>query len=537
MSDTRAFRAFEENVERRDIDHVAARGIENGKDVSAVQRTWKSWFWDSWDKGPEERKLVFKTDCTLLLFACLGTFVKYLDRVNLTYAFVSGMEEELNFYGNQVVNATSFYTMCSCLALWPMQLIMTRVSPRYFVPFIELGWALATFGQSQMHTASQLYALRSLIGIFESAHFSCMCYLFGAWYQKNELGRRIGILNACTAIGPMFAGYLQAAAYEHLDGVRGLSGWRWLFIVDGVIGLGVLIPQFFLFPDVPARQGPDFVFTERDIELARDRNPVEGRVKQGRITWTQVKRWFATPEIWALWFISACNSIGFYPSTAMPYWFKAWNTRIPGSYSVAQIDNYSTTLYGMDLFQMLLFGWLSDTVFRGRRWPGLIIGPGVNLIIVILLAATPVFPEHNRAFRFFLYTQTSWGTATSTLFWAWTNEVCKGDPATRAFAGGGLNVWASVFSATIPLGVFQTVQMPAVVAGNWTAAGFLAAQIIVAIGMVYWLRRKAIKEERVDGVISVPEGDVSQDEEKSEKGGAAVEVTGHTTPVSKEISL
>ncbi|CAK7202128.1 hypothetical protein SEUCBS139899_004848 [Sporothrix eucalyptigena] len=536
MSDTLAFQAFDENVERRDIDHVAARGIENGKDVSAFRRTWRSWFWDSWDKGPEERKLLFKTDCTLLLFACLGTFVKYLDRTNLTYAYVSGMEEELSFYGNQIVNATSFYTMCSCLALWPMQLIMTRVSPRYFVPAIELAWALATFGQSQMHTAPQLYALRSLIGIFESAHFSCMCYIFGAWYQKNELGRRIGILNACTAIGPMFAGYLQAAAYDNLDGARGMSGWRWLFVIDGVIGLGLLLPQFFFFPDVPARQKKDLVFTDKDIELARDRNPIEGRVKQGRITWTQVKRWFVTPEIWALWFISACNSIGFYPSTAMPYWFKAWNTRIPGSYSVAQIDNYSTTLYGMDLFQMLLFGWLSDTVFRGKRWPGLIIGPGINLIIVILLAATPVFPEH-RAFRFFLYTQTSWGTATSTLFWAWTNEVCKGDPATRAFAGGGLNVWASVFGATIPLGVFQTVQMPEIVAGNWTAAGFLAAQIVVAIAMVYWLRRKGIAEERADGVIAVPESEVSQDEENNEKDGATEEVKGATTPVFKEISL
>ena len=429
----------------------------------------------------------------------MGTFIKYLDRVNVTNAYVSGMKEELGFYGNEIVHASSFYTMCNCLALWPMQLLMTRVPPRFFIPSIELGWTLATFGQSVMQTRQQLFALRSLIGIFECSHFSCMCYLFGAWYQKNELGRRIGILNACTAIGPMFSGYLQAAAYNNLDGVHGRSGWRWLFIVDGIIGLGVLIPQVFFFPDVPARMKKDWIFTEADIELARDRNPLEGRVKQGRITLDQVKRWFSTPEIWALWLISACSSIGFHPSTAMPYWFKAWNKRIPGSYTVAQINNYSTSLYGMDLFQMLLFGWLSDTVFRGRRWPGLIIGPGINLVIVILLAATPVFPVH-RAFRFFLYTQTSWGTATSTLFWAWTNEVLRGDPATRAFAGGGLNVWAGVFSATIPLGVFKTTDMPSVVAGNWTSAGFLAAEIIVVISTVHWLHRRKLGETRDNSV-------------------------------------
>lgn len=132
----------------------------------------------------------------------------------------------------------------------------------------------------------------------------------------------------------------------------------------------------------------------------------------------------------------------------MSYWFKAWNTIKPGSYTVAQINAYTTPIYAMDLFQMLLFGWLSDTVFRGRRWPSILIGCSINLIVVILLAATPVFPEH-RAFRFFLYTQTSWGTAASTMFWAWTNEVLKGDPATRAFAGAGLNIWAGIAVSTM----------------------------------------------------------------------------------------
>ena len=46
----------------------------------------------------------------------------------------------------------------------------------------------------------------------------------------------------------------------------------------------------------------------------------------------------------------------------------------------------------MDIFQMFLFGWLSDTVLRGRRWPALFIGPAINFVVVVLLATTPVFP-------------------------------------------------------------------------------------------------------------------------------------------------
>ena len=47
MSEALAFKAFDENVERRNVAHVAARGVENGQHVSARQRTWRSYFWDS----------------------------------------------------------------------------------------------------------------------------------------------------------------------------------------------------------------------------------------------------------------------------------------------------------------------------------------------------------------------------------------------------------------------------------------------------------------------------------------------------------
>lgn len=123
----------------------------------------------------------------------------------------------------------------------------------------------------------------------------------------------------------MFSSYLQAAAYTGLNGVHGRAGWQWvrtrinpklqsisrtetylyqLFIIDGVISFGVIIPQCFVFPDTPARQKPDLVFTAEDIELARDRNPKEGRVIQGKFTKEQVRRWLLTPDIWLLWVIS-----------------------------------------------------------------------------------------------------------------------------------------------------------------------------------------------------------------------------------------
>lgn len=333
-----------ENVPRAEIDHPKPTTIQNGIDVSANVRSWKSYLWDTFDKSPAEKRLLLKVDATLVTFGCLGTFIKFLDRANLNTAFVSGMKEELNLYGNQLNYANTSYSIASIIALVPVNLLLTRTNPRYFIPFLEIGWTICTFGQSRMNTPTQLYVLRALLAIFETGHYSAIMFLCGSWYQKGELARRMAIVNMAAQAGPMFSAYLQAAAYTGLNGVNGLSGWRWLFIIDGIISLGIIIPQLFLLPEVPSRLKPNFMFSAEEIELARDRQPKEGRVRQGAFSRTQILRWFTTPEIWILWLIAASQNIGYLPNQSMAFWFKAWNKIKPKSYTVQQISKFLSHL-------------------------------------------------------------------------------------------------------------------------------------------------------------------------------------------------
>lgn len=114
------------------------------------------------------------------------------------------------------------------------------------------------------------------------------------------------------------------------------------------------------------------------------------------------------------------------------------------------------------------------------------------------LAATPVFSV-NKAPRWALYYLSNTQQAASSMFWAWTQDTLSGDPATRAFASAGLNVWAWTCQATVPLGVFQVVNQPAVVAGNWTASGFSLLAVVASLTLA-WLqsRRKKDFEEDSD---------------------------------------
>jgi ACS family pantothenate transporter-like MFS transporter len=76
-----------------------------------------------------------------------------------------------------------------------------------------------------------LMAIRFIQGYFESCVFAGTQYILGSWYTKQELGRRTGLFTASGLAGGMFGGFLQSGIYSSMDGLRGLEGWRWLYIV------------------------------------------------------------------------------------------------------------------------------------------------------------------------------------------------------------------------------------------------------------------------------------------------------------------
>ncbi|KAJ0361469.1 hypothetical protein COL26b_013695 [Colletotrichum chrysophilum] len=161
-------------------DNVPSKGRElTTRIVPAIEEerktTWRHFFWDAWDKTPEERRLIFKVDITLMTFGCLGTFIKS----NLNTAFVSGMKEEMSLYGNVRTSHTQEAEMITVLIrnrnsitptprLWPVSIALTRSTPRYFIPLMETGWTICTLGQAFMRTPLQMYVMRFLLGLFET---------------------------------------------------------------------------------------------------------------------------------------------------------------------------------------------------------------------------------------------------------------------------------------------------------------------------------------------------------------------------------
>lgn len=99
--------AYCQQVSAASVDSIDAEGQVNsiqGNDA-VKPKTWKSYIWDTWDRPPDQRWMLFKVDAFVLTFASLGYFLKNIDQTNVNNAFLSGMQEDLQMYGNQLVTS------------------------------------------------------------------------------------------------------------------------------------------------------------------------------------------------------------------------------------------------------------------------------------------------------------------------------------------------------------------------------------------------------------------------------------------------
>jgi MFS transporter, ACS family, pantothenate transporter len=89
------------------------------------------------------------------------------------------------------------------------------------------------------------------------------------------------------SIGSLFSGFLQAAAYTNLSGVGGYAGWRWLFIIDGIITLPLAMFGFLFIPNLPQGGKKTWWTTEEEHVLSLKRMQAIGRA--GKEPWTRAK--------------------------------------------------------------------------------------------------------------------------------------------------------------------------------------------------------------------------------------------------------
>lgn len=164
------------------------------------KRTWKSYLWSTLNVPKDEAFFLTKLDLTLISASALGVMCRYLDQVNITNTFNSGMKEDLSLYGNELNYANAIWSVAYVFGQVPSNLILTRVNVPLYIAFLEVSWTVFTFAHAGFHNTTQLYVFRFFVGLFEAGQFPAVMYVALSYYKPHELARRNKILPSSKSL-------------------------------------------------------------------------------------------------------------------------------------------------------------------------------------------------------------------------------------------------------------------------------------------------------------------------------------------------
>jgi ACS family tartrate transporter-like MFS transporter len=178
--------------------------------------------------------------------------VAYLDRVNISFASLQ-MNADLGFsttvYG---LGASIFYVgyfVCEV----PSNLALTRFGARIWIARIMITWGLISTGMAFVSGAKTFYALRLLLGIAEAGFFPGIMVYLGTWFPRDYRARITGVFLMAIPLSGLVGSPISGVLLDHMNGVAGLSGWQWMFVIEGLPALLLGLSCLWLLTERPSQ--------------------------------------------------------------------------------------------------------------------------------------------------------------------------------------------------------------------------------------------------------------------------------------------
>jgi MFS transporter, ACS family, tartrate transporter len=160
------------------------------------------------------------------------TLVTFIDRSNVALAAPS-LIHDLGLTHAQFGLASGVLMISYGLFMLPSALGFTLLGMRAWFAFIVFAWGIATAATGAVRSAGGLYAARLVLGAAEAGCMPGCWFLLSSFLPASELPRAYSFVIAATVVSQVVGGPLAAVFLGPADGVGGLAGWRWLFIVEG----------------------------------------------------------------------------------------------------------------------------------------------------------------------------------------------------------------------------------------------------------------------------------------------------------------
>jgi ACS family tartrate transporter-like MFS transporter len=295
-------------------------------------------------------KIFGKCARRLIPFMMLLYIVNYLDRVNVGFAALT-MNKDMGFSPSVFGFGAGIFFFSYALSQVPSSLVLQRAGAKRTVSCIMAAWGLLSASTALVQGPASFYALRFLLGVAEAGFFPGMVFYLTLWFPRAYRARFTALFTCGIPLASIIGGPLSGLILS-MDGLGGLHGWQWLFLMEGIPAGLLALAVLRWFPDNPA-SAPWLSMNEKQIiagHIASD-----GLAGKGAL-WPALR----DPRILALGLVGLGNGAALYGS-------QLW---LPQIIKAMGISNLATGLvialpYAAGMAAMILWGRSSDS--RGER--------------------------------------------------------------------------------------------------------------------------------------------------------------------------
>ena len=306
-----------------------------------------------------ERSTLKKTMVRILPFILVLYIVAFLDRVNMGYAALE-MNAELALSAEMFGLLSGFFYISYCLFEVPSNMILQKVGAKFWIARIMITWGIIVILTGFVQSAVHLYILRFLLGVAEAGFTPGIILYLTYWFRARERGKATAAFFVALPLAALVGAPLSTWIIDKVAW-GGLSGWRWMFILEGLpaVMLGIIV--LFYLTNRPAHakwltneektwlEGE--LETERKLAAKHNKTSHRGMLKDSNV-----------------WKLSVFNIAGFVAVNGLNFWIPTIIKNLSASGTSNMEVGWLAMIPPLVAIPSILFvGWNADRTNRHKQ--------------------------------------------------------------------------------------------------------------------------------------------------------------------------
>ncbi|KAJ7600811.1 major facilitator superfamily domain-containing protein [Mycena floridula] len=431
----------------------------------------------------QRRSVLRKIDLRVLPLLAACYCMALTDRSNLGLARTAGMGDALGLsIASRYSIVSAMYFVTYIVFQLPGNLVLRSLGPRVLSLYV-ICWGAAQLSMGFTKNWQQLLVCRLLLGAFEGGFFPGLVFIVSTWYKRHEVHKRLAIFYLCSYSWGAFTPIL-VYGITFMDGLGGLAGWQWIFVILGIITVLLGSMGVLYLPDFPDRNK---FLTVEETKYVLERLEIDrGDSLPDTITWPKIRTHLGDWTIWAHGAMFMCSTM---PSYAIAFFLPIILASMGWGEAAALLLSAPPYIFAAIL--SFLFAWLSDKA--ARRAPYIAVQALITMVGLFISMYTSV--DGVRYFGLFLVIGGASSSGPAILAYNANNSVSH---SKRSVATAVVMCWGGV-GGILATTVFRQQDYPRYTPGMWATVGcqLLMLLLLCITTITYHLRNRLAREGKI----------------------------------------